>query len=139
MPTTLGNHLSNSQATVTIASSYGAIDPNTGNPTPVITTFNVEAWLKVSHSKAKDSEQPDNPSQQWVEGYVTRVVDAAQPAIELAPRLPEAIEAAIPITISGVAGKIFFERLPINGAILQYGHLNKIGEKICGWFETGRA
>jgi hypothetical protein len=137
--TLLGQNLENSSLTLDLTVGYGAIDLGTGNPQPIKSTLQVYAWLRVDASKSRENPQPGNPGQQWVEGWITRVFNTANPGVELDPVLPQGIPTGVPIQISGKIGRIFFEQVPINGAILQYNCLSIIGERICGWFERGRS
>jgi hypothetical protein len=138
MTTVLGECLENSILTLESTVGYGGIDPDTGNPTPIKSTLQVDALLFVNASKSRENPQPGNPNQLWAEGNVTRVFDSANPSVDLEPVLPKGIPTGVPIKISGVVGKIFLERVPIDAAIDEYDCLDIVGEYICGWFEPER-
>jgi hypothetical protein len=138
MTTILGECLENCILTLETTVGYGAVDPDTGNPAPIKSTLQVDALLFVDPSKSRENPQPGNHSQLWVEGNVTRVFDNANPFVDLEPILPKGIPNGVPIEISGVTGRIFLERMPIDAAILEYDCLDIVGEFICGWFEPER-
>jgi hypothetical protein len=139
MVTIIGSVLQNSEIQVPIATGGYTVDPQNNNPVPNSRDYVVSAYLKFKDKPPKqlmESQPLDTPCQ-WVEGYVTSVVDPLSPGVLLPSALPDGVltpglQAAIGDTVG-----VFYPVIRIYDTALDpYLDREILGEKIWGWFDV---
>jgi hypothetical protein len=138
LKTLLGQVLENATLYVDVPTTGHTIDSRTGNPVPNQRRLHVQAYLRVLDYPPKQfaQQQPGDKPMLWVEGYVSRVVDASNPSLWLPPELPDRVSEMVRASVGGVAGRLYLIPQVPNAAVQKYVNSMVLGEAIWGWFDA---
>jgi hypothetical protein len=136
--TVIGEVLENATLSVAVGGSSYTTDPDTGNPVPITTDYQIRCYLKSNSKPPKELEQsqPKNTPLTWIDGSITEVINLANPSQKLPPIMPSGTTEAITAVISGIHGTFYpIARVPSASQLL-YIDQSIIGQKIWGWFDV---